>query len=340
MTPPKYAEIVPPDLRGKLDFLAQVYCPLKKNFAESYKAFEKTYNETQEEKLSGFVPPVSWGKDPFYTIDDVKSPEQYPWAVTDTGYGEFFQGDFLQNPEKQSWFAPAPLPEGPIHPLYEHLSLKDPKGIFGIFGGFPYVFLLNLDQLKGKNPPRSISDLTKSEYEKTIAGGYGEEDISEILLMEIAKEQGERGLRSLAANIGFTGGFQEMRSAAEGNKKNIGIYLMYQAFAEEVEKKDFLEIAWPKDPLFAPLYGIYKKGPAGEQKRKAIARFLYRPETGGAMAQAGFTHIHAEVQHPIPSWVRYRWVGWDYLYEKPLPVRVQELEKIFYNSRGSYSRLY
>jgi hypothetical protein len=93
-----------------------------------------------------------------------------------------------------------------------------------------------------------------------------------------------------------------------------------------------LEIAWPRDgTLFAPLYAVYKNGAAGEQKRKAIAEFLYRKETGSALASAHFTHIHTEVIHPAPSWVRYRWAGWDYIYEKPLPVRVKELEKIFYD---------
>jgi len=338
MTKPKYAELVPPELYGKLDFLAQLYCPAKKDFTEAYADFEKKYNAANAAQLHGFVPSVSWGKDLFYTIDDVKTPEKYPWVVTDTGFSEFFQGDFLENPEKLSWFTSPPAPAEcgiKIHPLYEKLDLTDPKGKFGIFGSLPYLFVVNHNQLKGRKPPVSISDLTKSEFESSLCFGYGADDISEVLMMEIHKEQGEPGVRALAKNLGFTGAFTDMQRSAEEDKEGIAVYLMYSTFAERVEKRDFLEIVWPSDPIIAPLYALYKAGAEGAEKRAAYARFLYAKETGDAMAKAYFSHINAAVVQNIPASVRFRWVGWDYVYEKPATIRAAELEKVFYSARES-----
>jgi len=332
MTKPEYRELVPPALRGKLDFLAQVYCPLKKGFAEAYTRFENDYNAAHTNKLTGLVPAVTWSKDPYYTIDDLRSPEHYPWTVTDTGFGEFFQGEFLQNKEKLSWFTTPPPYNGPVHPLYENIRLADPRGIFGIFGGFPYVFIINHEQLKGRKVPRSVFDLTKPEYAGSVAAGYGADDISEVLLMEIEKEQGAPGLRALAVNIGFTGGFVAMRNAAEAGRKNIAIYFMYHAFAEEVKKAPPLELVFPEKTLFAPLYALCKQGGTsdpGAEKQTALADFLYSAETGAVMNNAGFTHINAAVKHNLPAACRLHWASWDYIHAKPLPLRVKELESVF-----------
>jgi len=336
MTKPKYAEIVPPELYGKIDFLAQLYCPVKKEFTAAYADFEKKYNSANAVPINGLIPSESWGKDRFYTIDDVKTPGKYPWVVADTGFGEFFQGDFIENPEKLSWFTNPPDPAGcgiAIHPLYEKLNLTDPKGKFGIFGSLPYLFVVNHEQLKGRKPPASISDLTKSEYESSLCFGYGADDISEVLMMEIHKEQGEPGVRALARNLRFTGAFTDLQMAAEGNREGIAVYLMYSAFAERLEKKDFLEFVWPSDPVIAPLYALYKAGAEGAGKRAAYARFLYAKETGDAMAKAAFSHINAAVIQNIPASAHFRWVGWDYIYEKHPAIRAAELEKVFYSAR-------
>jgi hypothetical protein len=180
------------------------------------------------------------GVDIYYNISAVETRGKFPSVVTDMGYGEFFTGDFLENPEKLAWFA-SRLPAKPAHPLFGNLELRDPKGIFTIFGAMPYILLVNHRRLKGRPVPRRIADLTGAEYEGSLGVGFSPDDISELLLLEIWKEQGEQGIRALARNIGFIGRAPEMAADMTANREGCGVYLISWFFAHAVPKRDYQE---------------------------------------------------------------------------------------------------
>jgi hypothetical protein len=102
----KTIEKIPDSRREELDFLGQVYCPIKDRFSRAWQEFEDQYNATHEAKLRGVVPMGGCGTDIYYNITTVESCKKFPSVVTDIGYGEFFTGKFLESPEKLSWFAP------------------------------------------------------------------------------------------------------------------------------------------------------------------------------------------------------------------------------------------
>jgi ABC-type Fe3+ transport system substrate-binding protein len=251
-------------------------------------------------------------------------------VVTDTGYGEFFTGNFLETPEKLTWFTPRPL-SGPVNPLFKNLELRDPLGVFTIFGTMPHVLLVNHRRLNGRPVPRRIADLTLPEYAGSVGVGYAPDDITELLLMEIMKEQGERGIRALAHSIGFTGRAPEMAADMVANREGCCVFLMSWFFAHAVPKRDFLEIIWPEDgALFDPLYAVFKKEETEAQK--ACGEFLFGRKLGTIMAGNWFTHVHPDVDHPVPTGAGFRWVGWDYIYEQKITRRVEEIEAVYYDN--------
>jgi hypothetical protein len=292
-------ETVPDSQREKLDFLGQVYCPIKDRFSRAWREYEDRYNAEHETRLKGVTPMGSCGVDRYYNISAVETREKFPSTVTDMGYGEFFTGNFLENTEKLSWFAAVP-PAKPAHPLFRSQELQDPKGIFTIFGAMPYVLMVNRRRLKGRLVPRRISDLTREEYAGSIGTGFAPEDISELLLLEIWKEQGEQGIRALARNIGFTGRAPEMAADMTANRDGCCVFLMSWFFAHAVPKRDYLEILWPDDgALFDPLYAIFKK--EENEVRRACADFIFGAELGRVLAEGWFTHINPDVKHPTPK---------------------------------------
>jgi hypothetical protein len=49
------------------------------------------------------------------------------------------------------------------------------------------------------------------------------------------------------------------------------------------------------------------------------------------MADGWYTHINPDVRYKAPpdTTRRFQWIGWDYIYEKPLDQRVAEIETVF-----------
>jgi ABC-type Fe3+ transport system substrate-binding protein len=318
---------IPDSRRADLDFLGQVHCPLKDRFSRAWEEFQEQYNRTHAVPLRGVSPMGSCGTDIYYNISTVETEAKFPSVVTDSGYEEFFTGNFLESPEKLAWFKACPLPD-PVNPLFKNLDLRDPRGIFSIFGAMPYVLLVNHQRLKGRPVPRCIGDLTKADYAGSVGVDFAPDDIIELLLTEIEKEQGEQGIRALAHNIGFAGRAPEMASDAVSNREGCCVYLISWFFVHAVPKRDYLEILWPEDgALFNPLYALFKKGET--ESRRACREFLFGPELGRTMAEGWFVHIHPDVPHPVPEGAAFRWVGWDYLYEKKITRRVAEIEAVY-----------
>ncbi|MDR3115657.1 MAG: ABC transporter substrate-binding protein [Treponema sp.] len=326
-------EVIPDSLREPLDFIGHIYCPVKERFSQAYLEFESAYNRTHEPTLRGIVPLGSCEMDIYSQISTIQTWEKFPGLVTEAGYGDFFTGTFLTNREKRTWFAPWPAPQ-PVNPLFQGIDLQDPLGIFSIYGAMPYVFLVNHKRLGNRPVPRRIGDLTGPVYEDLVGTVYSPEDITELLLLEIWKEQGEPGIRGLAHTIGLAAGTRELAASALGNRgKAYGVYIMSWFFAHAVPKRDYLEILWPDDgALFCPLYALVKRERTASQT--ACGEFLFSKNLGTVMAEGWFTHIHPEVTHGAPQGARFRWVGWEYIYEKPIRRRVTEIEQVYYAERN------
>jgi ABC-type Fe3+ transport system substrate-binding protein len=259
---------------------------------------------------------------------------KFPSIDTEGGYEEFFKADFLNAGEKLPLFKALPLPDK-INPIFNGLQLRDPKGIFTIYGAMPYVLLVNHKQLRGRPVPRRISDISKPEYSASVGSVYAINDITELLLLEIWKEQGAAGIRALARNISFGGreaAIAEDALASDTTGSGVSVYVLSWIAANSVPKRDYLEIVWPEDgAIFCPLYAIAKKEAEAAQieRQNACAGFLFSAELGAAMAETYLVHVNADVRHKTPPNARFRWVGWDYLYETPVEERVKAIENIF-----------
>jgi ABC-type Fe3+ transport system substrate-binding protein len=333
-------EKIPDSMRENLDFLSQVHCPIKDRFSKAWEEFTGGYNAGHKTQLRGVTPMGGCGADIYCNISAVATREKFPLVVTDMGYQEFFTGDFLSNPEKLAWFD-SPGRDVQAHSLFRDISLKDPLGVFHIFGSMPQVILVNHRRLGGRPVPRRIADLSSGEYAGSLGTGFAEDDISELLLLEIWKEQGEAGIRALSRNIGFAGRPQDLASDAVANRDGCCVYFMSWFFAHAAPRRDYLEIIWPEDgAVLNPTYAFFRKGETDREKEvgKACASFLFGPELARSLAGGWFVHIHPGISYDLPTEAKFRWVGWDYILEKPIVSRVKEIEEVYYDERKSLVR--
>ncbi len=76
------------------------------------------------------------------------------------------------------------------------ISLKDPKGQYSIIGVVPAVFLVNTEELNGREMPRTWEDLLKPEFENSISLPLHDFDLFNALILNIYKIYGEEGLKN------------------------------------------------------------------------------------------------------------------------------------------------
>jgi ABC-type Fe3+ transport system substrate-binding protein len=330
--------------REELDFLGSVYCPCKERFAEAYRHFETQYNAGKEaaETIRGVVPSEHRGGEKYFNLTQIKTREKFPAVATASGYLDFFRTDFIENAESgymRGWFASLPLP-AKTHPLFDGLALRDPKNIFSIYAAMPYLLVVNHRRLNGRTTPRNIADLIAPAFAGSVGVPYREDDISEHLLLSIWKAYGAEGIKALAHNVVKTGHAPELiadiiaQKAAPPTDGRASVYLMSWFFANTIPKRDYIEIVWPADgALFCPLYAVAKTDLTTPQQ--AAAAFLYSAELGQSMADGYFAHSNPAVHYRLPpaAHPHFQWVGWDYIYEKPLEPRVAEIEHLFSQNR-------
>jgi ABC-type Fe3+ transport system substrate-binding protein len=295
--------------------------------------------------IRGVVPSEHRGGEKYFNLTKIKTREKFPAVAAASGYLDFFRTGFIENAESgymRGWFASLPLPEK-THPLFEGLALRDPKNIFSIYAAMPYLLVVNHRRLNGRAAPRNIADLIAPAFAESVGVPYREDDISEHLLLSIWKTYGAEGIKALARNVVKTGHAHELiadiiaqKAAVVPDKDGRAcVYLLSWFFANTVPKRDYIEIVWPADgALFCPLYAVAKTDLTTSQQ--AAAAFLYGAELGQSMADGYFAHSNPDVRYRLPPAAarpRFQWVGWDYIYEKPLEERVGEIERVFSLSR-------
>ncbi|GMO54667.1 MAG: ABC transporter substrate-binding protein [Termitinemataceae bacterium] len=324
-------QIVSDDKRLELDFLGKIYCPFKLSFKRAWDDFAASHTDLR------IAVPSSMKDETFNDLSVIKDFRKFPAIVTDSGYDEFFGKKFIADAERHERFSNQPFLHhfNKLSPIFKNLNLRDPKNIFTIFAVMPYILVVNHDRLKGRSVPRMISDLSKSEYEKSLGSLYSSNDITEHLLLEIYKEQGEEGIRSLARNIGLGGRAPSLIEDAVSKDGTCCVYVMSLNFAASIPAHESLEIIWPQDgALFCPLYAIAKKEipDAQRAKNKITSDFLFSSCLAEVLSENNLIPVHSEAQLHLPKNTpddaHFRWVGWDYIYEMPLAKRVQQIEEI------------
>jgi ABC-type Fe3+ transport system substrate-binding protein len=330
----KQDEPVLDDERDELDFLGGIYCPAKERFGAALGRFEAAYNEGKggADRVRVAMPSEHRNNEKHHNIVSIRRREKFPAIVAASGYLEFFRTDFISNAETgfmRGWFTPLALPS--VHPLFGGLDLADPKKIFSLYGAMPYVLVVNHKRLNGRASPRRIDDLLKPEFDGSVAVPYARDDITEHLLLCVWRKSGADGIRALARNVAQTGHAPELISDMTAhNDGGPCVYLLSWFFANTVPKRDHIEIVWPQDgALLCPLYAVAKDDLTAAQK--AAADFLFGAELGQSLSEGWFAHVNPDVRYRLDmdGNPRFQWVGWDYIYEKPLEKRVAEIERVF-----------
>lgn len=218
----------------------------------------------------------------------------------------------------------------------DYLNLKDPKGLYTIIGVVPAVFMVNTEELKGREFPRKWSDLLSPEFENSISIPTMDFDLFNAILLNVFKNYGEEGVKSLGKSMFRSMHPAEMVKAHE--RRNASqvptVTIMPYFFTKMVKEDSPLKPVWPEDgAIISPVFLLTKK--ESKEKTKPIVDFLFSKEVGELMSTNGkFPSTNPVIDNKLAAGEKFIWIGWDFVEENNIGKLIKECEEIFYEGAG------
>lgn len=216
----------------------------------------------------------------------------------------------------------------------EEIDLKDPDGRYSILGVVPAVFMVNRDELNGREFPRSWDDLLKPEFEGSVSIPTMDFDLFNALLLNIYKKYGEEGIRKL--------GRAQFRSMhpAEMVKSHLRkkdsfvptVTIMPLFFTRMVKPDSPLKPQWPEDgAIISPVFLLTKE--STKNLTKPIVDYIFSKEVGELLSTNGkFPSTNPEIDNDLAPDEKFMWLGWDYIKEQDIGGLIKKCEDLFYDS--------
>lgn len=196
----------------------------------------------------------------------------------------------------------------------KEIDLKDPKKQYSLICVVPAVFLVNIEELDGREAPKTWADLLKPEFENSISLPLNDFDLFNALLLSIYKDFGEEGIRKLGKSL------LKSMSPAEMVKSNIKrkgsgiptVTVMPYLFTQMVKEDSPLKPVWPEDgAIISPVFLLAKE--TSKERTKPFVDFFMSKEVGELLSQNGkFPSTHPEVDNGLGD-KKFKWLGWDFI---------------------------
>ena len=298
-------------------------CPVKVPLMETFEKwlFEQDFDFNLNYDLKAASMGIGWIKDELINSDKV------PDLFISAGFDLFFDKNLLGKYKSENLFEDITGMQK-YNEDFEEYNLEDPNNQYSMLGIVPAVFLVNKDELKGRNIPQSWDELLSKEYENKVSLPISDFDLFNALLLNIYKQYGEEGIRRLAKI------FQKNMHPSEMVKSHMkrekpAITIMPYFFTWMVREGSPMELVWPRDgAIISPIFMLSKK--KTKDKTKTIADFFASKEAGEILSHKGkMPSVNPQVDNQIPKENKYIWLGWDFIKENDISDLIKKCENIF-----------
>ncbi|MDV3428602.1 MAG: ABC transporter substrate-binding protein [Bacillota bacterium] len=209
------------------------------------------------------------------------------------------------------------------------ISLKDPDGEYSMIGVVPAVFLINKEELNGRQMPVSYKDILNEEFENSVSLPIGDFDLFNAILLNIYKNYGEEGVRRLKKSL-FKGMHpsQMVKSNIKKGAKPV-VSIMPYFFTKMIKMDGPMTAVWPEDgAIISPIFMLSKR--SKEKSLKSIIDFLSSKAVGEILAHNGrFPSVNPEVDNMLSPEQKFMWLGWDYIKNNDIGALIINCENIF-----------
>lgn len=212
----------------------------------------------------------------------------------------------------------------------EYIDLKDPKKEYSVLAVVPAVFMVNREELKGIEAPKSWSDLLKPEFESRVSLPVRDLDLFNAILLNIYKNYGKEGVEKLGKSLLRSMHPAEMvKSHRKTEAQKPLVTIMPYFFTKMANNKSPMQSVWPEDgAIISPIFSLAKK--EKEEHLKKFIDFFHSKEVGEILSSNGhFPSTHPEVDNNLSEDKKYMWLGWDYINSHDIGKLLKETEDIF-----------
>lgn len=211
----------------------------------------------------------------------------------------------------------------------EYIDLKDPARQYSIIGVVPAVFLVNTEELNGREMPKSWEDILSSEFENTVSLPIGDFDLFNSILLNIYKKYGEEGVEKLGKLLQRGMHPSEMVKSHMKSSEKPAVTIMPYFFTKMIKKGSSMVAIWPSDgAIISPIFLLSKN--SNSENVKPFVEFFSSKAVGEILAHNGrFPSTHPEVDNMISKEHKYMWLGWDYINSNNIGELIHKCENIF-----------
>ncbi len=312
-----------------LNVVGLLPCPVRIPLLEQFNNFIKDYSATNDivinHELKAASMGLNWVENNLKGVSDAKD---LPDLFISAGFDMFFDEEMIGKFKRQDVFADTTKLKK-FNSLFDDINLKDPNGHYAMIGVVPAVFLINKNELDGREMPKTWEDIMKPEFEKRVSLPVGDFDLFNGILLNIHKHYGDEGVQKLGRSLlESMHPSQMVKSNRLKNNKPI-VTIMPYFFTKMVKETGPMAAVWPEDgAIVSPIFMLSKKEKI--EKLQPVIDFFASVEVGKILSHSGlFPSVHPDLDNRIPAENKLMWLGWDYIYNNDISKLIKHCESLF-----------
>lgn len=214
----------------------------------------------------------------------------------------------------------------------EEINLRDPDGHYSMVGVVPAVFLVNTEELDGREIPKSWEELLSDEFFNSVSLPIADFDLFNSILLAVYKNFGEDGVVKLGRILKSSMHPAEMVKSYRKSSDKPVVTIMPYFFTNMIRENDPMVPVWPEDgAIISPIFMLSKSEKS--EKLKPLVDFFASKEVGEILSHNGrFPSVNPEVDNKLDETQKFMWVGWDFINSNDIGKLIASCEDIFNRS--------
>jgi len=302
-------------------------CPVRVPLLEQFDAFVEKNETDIEYDLKAASHGLEWLKG---TVRNVEDYNELADIYLSAGFDLFFDEKLMGKFKKAGVFKSG-VKYDKFNSDFEndYMSLKDPSGDYSILAVVPAVFLVNKNELNGREVPKTWADLLKPEFEKSVSLPVSDFDLFNAILLNIYKLYGDEGVKKLGKSLIQSLHPAQMVKSDRLTVNRPTVTIMPYFFTRMTKEGGTMIPVWPEDgAIISPVFMLTKAEKLKEME--SLIDFLSSKAVGEILSHKGFfPSVNPEVENLTPRDKKYLWIGWDYIYNNNLQEQMHYCEELF-----------
>lgn len=316
------------DVKEGINMSGVLPCPVRIPLTETFEKWlnNKNLDFNLEYELKAASSGVDWLED----ILREQTQEELPDIFISAGFDLFFDRELLGKYKEKGLFEDiTDLKEYNKDFNNDYINLKDPNNQYSIIGVVPAVFMINEEELNGREKPKSWEELLKPEFENSVSLPIGDFDLFNAILLNIHKLYGEEGVEKLGKILQSGMHPSEMVKSHIKSSGKPAVTIMPYFFTKMVRPDGPMTPVWPKDgAIISPIFMLSKKDK--KESLKPIVDFFASKEVGKILSHNGrFPSTNPNVDNKVAEENKYMWIGWDFIENNDISALIKKCETIF-----------